>query len=136
MQPEPNNKTDREEYLKAYSEHAKMLKTGFVGYGVGVLVIFITKDRPWDTLNKSGYTTLICILLFLGVFSQVLISQLNKIANWYCYYGEFKPVFKPKWQYKISRWWEQQFWIDCLFDFVTIVTFVSSAIFMVRTFGT
>ena len=136
MQTEPNKKTDREEYLKAYSEHAKTLRNWFVGYGIGVIVLFITKDRPWDALNKSGYATLICVLLFLGVFAQVLLSQLNKIANWYCYYGEFKPASKTKWQSKISRWWEKQFWIDCLFDFITIATFVLSTIFMLKAFGT
>ncbi|MBN2062017.1 MAG: hypothetical protein JW882_16530, partial [Deltaproteobacteria bacterium] len=76
MKTESNNTTDREEYLKAYSEHAKTLKTWFVGYGIGVVVLFISKDRPWDTMNKSSYATLIYILLFLGVFAQVLISQL------------------------------------------------------------
>ncbi len=136
MPTESNKKTDRDEYLKAYSEHAKTLRTWFVGYGIGVIVIFITKDRPWDALSKSGYAALIYILSFSGVFSQVLISQLNKIANWYCYYGEFRPAFQSRWQFKISKWWEEKFWIDCLFDFATLVCFGLSTLFLLKAFVT
>ena len=114
---------DREEYLKAYQEHAKTLKTWFVAYGIGVLILLISRDLLWNALIKSGYAMLVGCLSLAGVSAQVLVVICNKVANWFCYYGEFKPAFKSKWAYKVSRWFEGQFWVDCSLDLITLATF-------------
>jgi hypothetical protein len=128
--------TDRDEYFKAYQEHAKTLKTWFVAYGVGVLILLITKDRPWDAIIKSGYAMRVAGLSVAGVSAQVLISLMNKVSNWFCYYGEFRPDFKLKSPYKVARWFEGQFWVDCLVDLFTLAAFVWSTWYLFRAFGT
>jgi len=120
---EKHKSTDREEYLKAYQEHARTLKTWFMAYGLGVLVLLISKDRPWKALISSGYAMLVAGLSVAGVSAQVLLVILNKMSNRFCYYGEFKPPFKSKWPCKASRWFEGQFWIDVLRDLSTLTAF-------------
>ena len=132
--PEKQKTIDREEYLKAYQEHAKTLKTWFVAYGVGVLVLLISKDRPWEALISSGFAMLVAGLSVAGVSTQVLLVILNKMSNWFCYYGEFKPAFKSTWPYKASRWFEGQFWIDVLLDLSTLTAFGWATLCLFKAF--
>ncbi len=42
------------EYLEAYAEHSKVIRTWFVAYGIGAPVLLLTNEALARTLKASG----------------------------------------------------------------------------------
>ena len=113
----------KQEYYKAYEEHARTLKTWLVAYGVGALVLFMTQDKAWEKLAATPGTRTIAGLFIIGVAAQVLVSAINKVSMWTCYYGEGNRSFKNTRRYKTGYWISEQFGFDLAADVLTVVTF-------------
>lgn len=115
--------TDREAYFDAYQEYSKVLRTWFVVYGIGGPVLLFTNDAFTKALKASGEGKSLVALFLAGVALQVGLAALNKFSMWGIYFGEFKNDFKGTCRYRLSHWFSEQFWIDCVVDVLTLVLF-------------
>lgn len=114
-------------YLNQYWRYASVLKNWFIGYGIGMLLLFINKPDFFISIPQEKRIA-IFIWVLAAVFSQVLIALVNKITQYYVYRGavdsKTKTRFYYKWSYKISCW----FWIDLLADLITLVAYAWATI--------
>lgn len=114
----------REEYLEAYGEHARTLRLWLVAYGIGAPVLLVTNDVLFLAVLQSGVARQIAFYFLAGVGLQVVISTASKNSMWALYYGETAPRFKQTRRFKVAYWFSEQYWIDLLFDLVTLAFFL------------
>jgi hypothetical protein len=112
-----------EQYLGAYGEHSKVLRTWLVAYGIGAPVLLVTNDAISKVIKASGDGKLIAIFFLSGVALQVVLSALNKASMWGLYYGEENPSLKTHGLYKLAFGFSERFWIDFLVDIATLILF-------------
>jgi hypothetical protein len=115
--------THTSEYLQAYSEYAKVLRTWFVAYGIGGPVLLFTNDALSRALKSSGKAKIVAVFFLAGVVLQVVLAAVNKVAMWALYYGEIQRTFKSRRRYKIGFWFSEAFWIHLSIDLVTMFLF-------------
>ena len=111
------------EYLQAYGEFAKVIRTWFVAYGIGAPVLFLTNEKLSIALKQSGSAKCIAALFMAGVAFQVVIAAANKFSMWGIYYAEINSNFKRHRRYKIAYWFSEAFWIDLITDLATMGLF-------------
>jgi hypothetical protein len=114
---------ERQEYGGAFDRYEKMLRTWFVAYGIGGPFLFLTQASLREKLVAAPNSWLIGILFLIGVASQVFESILYKMTTWYQYRGEVKNDIKSRRMYKFSKWIEDNYWIDMVFDLSTLTLF-------------
>ncbi|SEQ29957.1 hypothetical protein SAMN04488038_105178 [Solimonas aquatica] len=105
---------------EAYSQHAGVLRTWLVAYGIGAPALFLSQDKIWEVLAKSGRLPSIGILFLAGVALQVVLAAVNKSVMWACYYGEMKPAYKDTRRYKLADWLSRQYAIDFVLDLISM----------------
>lgn len=115
--------TKAEEYLKAYGEFSKALRTWLVAYGIGAPVLLVTNEIASKALKASGHGKSIAIFFLIGVALQILLAAMNKAAMWGLYYGEENASFKGNRSYKVAYWFSEHLSIDLLVDAATLVVF-------------
>lgn len=113
-----------EEYLEAYGEHARILRSWLVAYGIGAPVLLMTNDAFAVAVQESKSAQLIAGFFLAGVALQVVLSAVNKASMWGLYYGEITPSFKKVVWYRVAHWLSERFWTDLLIDMVTMGVFV------------
>jgi hypothetical protein len=111
------------EYLEAYAEHSKVIRTWFVAYGIGAPVLLLTNDALARALKSSGNARVIAGCFLAAVVLQVVLAAANKFSMWGLYYGETNDPFKATAKYRIAFWFSEAFWIDLLIDLATMVLF-------------
>jgi hypothetical protein len=111
------------EYLDVYGEHAKVLRTWLVAYGIGAPVLLLTNESVSKAIKASGQGKVIAGCFLLGVALQVLLATFNKNSMWALYYGEENHSSKARSWYKLAYWFSESFWIDLLVDTGTLVLF-------------
>ena len=116
--------TQAEEYLQAYGEHARILRSWLVAYGIGAPVLLMTNDAFAAAVQDSKNARLIAGCFLTGVALQVLVSAVNKASMWGLYYGETTSSFKNAVPYRIAHWLSERYWTDLLVDVVTMGLFV------------
>ena len=112
-----------DEYLQAYGDHSKELRTWLVAYGIGAPVLLMTNDALAIAVRASGDAKCIAFSFLAGVVLQVILSSINKGAMWSLYYGETQPTFKKSRSYKVSYWISERYAIDLLVDLATMALF-------------
>jgi hypothetical protein len=112
-----------EEYLQAYGEHAKVLRTWLVAYGIGAPVLLMTNETLAAAVKTSGESRCIALSFISGVVLQVVLSTINKGSMWGLYYGETQDKFKKTWRYEVSHWISERYWIDFWVDLATMGLF-------------
>lgn len=115
--------TTAEEYLSAYAEYSKVLRTWFVAYGIGAPVLLFTNNALTQTVKASGYARFVGGLFLVGVLFQLILASANKASMWALYYGEIRPRFKARRRYKFAYWLSEAFWIDFIVDITTMLLF-------------
>ena len=115
--------TKADEYLEAYAEHARILRTWLVAFGIGAPVLLVTNESVSKAIKSSGHGKLIASCFLLGVASQVVLAALNKASMWGLYYGEENQSFKTGCSYRLAYWFSESFWIDLLVDIATLALF-------------
>lgn len=112
--------------FEAYSQHSAVLRTWLVAYGIGAPALFLSQDKIWIALAKSGHLPDIGRLFIAGVFLQVLLAAINKSVMWACYYGEEMPKFKTTKRYLCASSLSEIYLIDIVCDLITMATFGSA----------
>jgi len=134
MQETNNDEKMTERYLRikefgeGFSGYEKTLRTWFVAYGIGGLVIFLT--QPWlrEKLVVDANAKYIAIFFLSGVMVQVLESILYKASTWYPYYRALEDVQSNRWWYKMSDYVHKHYSIDIVLDLLTFITFAIATI--------
>lgn len=111
------------EYLEAYAEYSKVLRTWFVAYGIGAPVLLLTNDVLSKALRASGCARFVAGSFLAGVLLQVVVASFNKASMWALYYGETQPSFKVSRWYRAGYWFSEAFWIDLTVDLLTMMLF-------------
>lgn len=114
---------DRAEFYKAYEEYARNLRAWFVAYGVGGPVLILTQEHVSKAVIASGAGPGIARLFLSGVGLQILLSLINKWANWGVYaYSESQALADGR----LFGFWSavtNQVWIDILLDLGSVACF-------------
>ena len=134
--PHGNKSPDRqyEEIEGAYGEYARYathLRTWFIAYGVGAIVLLCRMEGP--LFSKHGLLTSRVLAPFLvGICAQVLLAFVNKYANWAEYAilaGKPASLQSGRPETKQPRWLRLGFWlsdkiaIDLILDVSTLVAY-------------
>lgn len=110
-------------FYQAYSDHARILRTWLVAYGIGAPVLLVTNKDISGALSMSGHARKIALCFLVGVALQVLLATANKTTMWMLYRGEESEEFRLRKRYRISDWLSDQFWIDFLVDVLAMALF-------------
>lgn len=116
--------TSPSDHYAVYTEYSKILRTWFVGYGVGGPTLILSQKDVWENLAKVGNIKFVAYYFILGVVLQVIIALLNKSIMWVSYYGEHKPSFKVSYYYKLTEKIARYYLIDLIFDISTTASYV------------
>jgi len=108
------------EIYGSYQEYSKTLRTWFVAYGVGAPVIFISNETITSKVLSNPNSKSLIAAFLIGVLIQVILTIINKNAMWGCYYGEENPEFQSTYRYKLADWFSSQYWIDIVFDLLSL----------------
>lgn len=114
---------DAKQYLDAYGEHSKVIRTWFVAYGIGAPVLLLTDKELAPAVRASGEARGIALWFLVAVALQVLLAALNKFAMWGLYYGTVTPRFQDRRAYRIAFWFSERILIDLLVDVATLICF-------------
>lgn len=113
----------------AYLEYNRVLRTWFVAFGVGGPALFLVNEEIATRLHKAGELRLVAGLFIAGAALQVLGALINKVANWHVYKSA------NDWWCRASERVIGWFWIDKVFDVLTIGVFGWAAWLLLTVFG-
>ena len=129
---EPEDSSDG---FNAYLEYNKVLRTWFVGFGIGGPALLLVNNNIAKSLVEAGQLRDVVFLFLIGTTAQVLGALLNKIANWYVYIGTIDPNMKGSRRQRFADWLISQFWIDIAVDVSTIACFGYAAWLLMTVFA-
>jgi hypothetical protein len=118
-----DTENESESYYRAYEEYSKVLRTWLVAYGIGAPVLLFTNDHLSDAARHSAFAVFIASLFVIGVTLQVLLAAINKNVLWILYYGEIRPELEGRRWHTFAAWLSQQYWIDVVVDFASLIMF-------------
>ena len=111
----------KDDFKEAYRQHASTLRSWYIGFGIGVPVLFLSNDLLWEKIVASRRFEHIGLAFFLGVAFQVLLALLDKYASWMCYYegmtGHPKPLHNE------AKWWMEHDFPSIFLDIGTLFLF-------------
>lgn len=116
-----------DEFLAAYHEHNKILRTWLVAYGVGGPILIFSNEVIGEKFRRVPPESVRCIVcLFLaGVVFQVLLAFANKVLNWLAYDIASRHPTVKTWDSMVHRL-VNCFAIDMALDLMTIVAFAGA----------
>lgn len=119
-----------DQHYANYAEYNKALRTWFVSFGLGALVLFMLHPDFVELLDLTGNFHWVLGCFLIGCAIQVLIALINKFAAWHNYWAQ-QNGFAPGVLYeKLSAW----FWIDEGADLATAGMFAYAIVLMVQSF--
>lgn len=113
-----------------YAEYNKALRTWFISFGLGALVLFLLHPEFAKLLKATGHFRSVIFLFLLGCLLQILVALMNKYSSWHMYFA-YRTNRDPN---AFWKWLDNAFWIDKTFDIATIISFGWSIWIMVQTF--
>ena len=114
-----------EDYKEAYRIHATALRNWFVVYGIGGPALLLSNDSVFKKAQDTGITETIGGCFLLGAACQVVLSLIDKYADWVCYVRASSAVAagaRTRTQ-RIADWWLEFDWPSMLLDLTTMGTF-------------
>lgn len=115
---------DEAGYYEAYAKHADILRSWLVAYGVGVPVLILSQEGLWKVMLANGVIVSAGLSFVIGVALQAALALINKVVMWNNYRGASSWKFRHTRTYWFLMCLSAQFWVDIVFDIVTIVAFV------------
>jgi hypothetical protein len=124
---------DSEGYFKHYWQYATQLRTWFIAYGVGCLIVLTRADavfnKPEFAAGLPRAAKLVALsFALLGLGAQVLLAFANKVAAWYVYHS--RTVEKELVRHRVAKYFCESFWVDMVLDAATIGFYVTATIAM------
>ncbi len=110
-------------YYDAYKGFANNLRIWFIAYGIGAPVFLLSNETGWAAIASSGNGKFLSILFLGGVATQILAALIYKTSMWYLYMGELGHISKESKTYKIAEVFSSGYWIEFIFDLITILLF-------------
>lgn len=113
-----------------YSEYNGALRTWFVTFGLGALVLFMLHPEFVELLKRARQFSIVVILFLAGCFLQVLVALVNKFAAWQVYHAKLHGE-------DAHHFWEhlsEFFFLDELVDISTVGAFALAIAIMVMAF--
>lgn len=123
-------KESLQDSYKNYADYNAVLRTWFVSFGLGALVLFMLHPDFVTLLTARGHFSLIVTLFLVGCFGQIVVALINKFSSWHIY-DAAKKGMEPG---KVTAFWYSAFWVDKLIDMVTVACFVFAIGLMVLDF--
>jgi hypothetical protein len=121
--PPKENQSDGAGHFEVYGQHSAVLRTWLVAYGIGAPALFLSQDKIWQALAKSGLLPTIGLCFLFGVSLQVLLATVNKSIMWACYYGEAETSYRSTRRYRVACWLSERYSIDISCDMGAIMSF-------------
>jgi hypothetical protein len=115
-----------------YQHYNTVLRSWFIGFGVGGPVILISNNDVLLKLKATGCAYFVGSLFFVGVGIQIIISFINKTVGWCNYFSEENNEFANSWQYKTINIFNEQYWLDILADLISIVAFTWVSVIFIK----
>jgi hypothetical protein len=115
-----------------YQHYNTVLRSWFIGFGVGGPVILISNNDVLLKLKATGCAYLVGSLFFVGVGIQIIISFINKTVGWCNYFAEENQGFTDNWLYKAAIIFDEKYWLDVLADLLSIVTFTWVTVIFIK----
>ena len=120
-------------YFDAYATLTRTLRGWLVLFGAGTPVVIASQADLSKRLTDSGSASTVVTLFLTGVALQVAQTLLYKACMWYCYRAADEPeAYEQTSRYKISHWISEQFWLELLFDLLTVGCFVAALFHLLR----
>ena len=120
------------EFLAAYGEYAKALRTWLFAYGIGGPLLILGNEHIWEKVAVAGVGASVGWLFLSGVGLQVVLVMVNKTMMWINYYGEIESDFARSRFDRIADWVSRQFWIDFCGDLASIALFGTATMLVFR----
>jgi hypothetical protein len=122
MTIEASKETGKEEsgFYEPYSEFARILRTWFIAYGIGVPVLLLTSQDCWRVVVESGNARSIGLMFLGGVSIQVIMALVYKTAMWQLYSAELHPEHKKSRLYRLSDRLSDQYALEFIMDLITL----------------
>ena len=117
-------KREESGFYSAYAGFAKILRSWLIGYGIGAPVILLAREWAFTKLTQHECVETVALLFGIGVGLQLIAAVVYKTAMWWLYIGELDPEFRKKRRHKLSDWLSEQYWIEGLFDLISIGMYV------------
>jgi hypothetical protein len=114
----------RQEFGDAFDRYETKLRTWFIAYGIGAPILLLTQSTLRDRFLQSPNRRCVGILFLIGIAFQVVESWLYKMTTWYQYRGEVKNEITKSRMYKVSKWIEDHYSVDVIFDALTFILFL------------
>ena len=113
-----------EELFEQYWRYATHLRTWFIAFGVGALVLLTRSDVVVSKMPDASKRCVV-VLLGIGLFLQVLLALVNKLVHYWAY--RHCVVYHPKWYHEAAKRVSSWFLIDLVVDVATLGVYVASA---------
>jgi hypothetical protein len=72
-------------WAQSYRQHTTALRTWFVAFGVGGPAFLVANESAWKVFRMDPASRLIGALYLSGVICQVIITLVDKYADWFGY---------------------------------------------------
>lgn len=113
------------DYKEAYRLHATTLRNWFVVYGVGGPALLLGNEKILVKANAEAVTGVVMLCFIAGAACQVLLSLVDKYADWICYVRSSANIAPAKRNCKqrIADWWMTRDFPSVFLDLATIGAF-------------
>lgn len=122
------------DYLELYKQYTANLRSWFVIYGVGGIVLFASNTETFGNSSRCTKARIASAFL-VAVLVQVIVACINKYINLYLAFGEENPKYKEHKFYKIADKTSNHVWIDVVADVFSILLFSWAAIELIIIFS-
>jgi hypothetical protein len=102
-----------------YNDYNKSLRAWFVSFGLGGPALFLVHPELVTSLRDAGVLSWTIVPFLIGCGFQIFVALINKYYAYYYY--DSKVSSKP-----LHRFWDmigEWFWLDILFDLMTVTAF-------------
>jgi hypothetical protein len=125
-------KETHQELFEQYWKYASSLKQWYIAFGVGLLVLLASHPELFGKLLPIDKES-VFVIFFLAIFFQVITVFLNKISQYYLYLRKIGYLKTDNRRLKLSYRYSEWIWIECVFDVLTGVLYISGVIILLFT---
>jgi hypothetical protein len=111
-------------FFDSYASLAQTFRGWLVAYGIGVPVLFLSRDPVMGALKNIPDARYVILAYLVGTVLQAALVWMCKLCMWWAYLEEMHAISKVSLRYRFTDWFTNTFWIEGLVDFLTVGLFV------------